>query len=368
MAKLSSYLPTRPDGGNGYVQFKHEGKLSGDQNFFWDDINKYLGIGTLTPTDSLDVSSSGGVRIGHTTNAYAGTLRFNGSTFQGFDGTSWIAFAVQGGATVPGGSNTYIQYNDNGSFGGDVGLTYSGGYLSLTSGTSINEFSTDGTLGDNSDDAVPTEQAVKTYVDTGLTNQSSDMTAYVDVQISNLTTYVDNEFIKFSSDMTAYVNTEISNVINYIDTIAGDSTSYVDARVPRGTEGSIAFYGPDGNITEDNPNLYFNDTDNNVGIGTTNQFGNGAGVMGINDATTVPSVNPTSGGILYVEDGAGKWRSTSGTITTFGPADPHCPVCGRDYMLEYENGDDYLAVCMFCMTEELGIKPWILTRKQNRRS
>ena len=33
------------------------------------------------------------------------------------------------------------------------------------SGTTINEFSTDGTLGGNSDDAVPTEKATKTYID-----------------------------------------------------------------------------------------------------------------------------------------------------------------------------------------------------------
>lgn len=39
------------------------------------------------------------------------------------------------------------------------------GYLILQSGTSINEFSTDGTMAGNSDDVVPTEKAVKTYVD-----------------------------------------------------------------------------------------------------------------------------------------------------------------------------------------------------------
>jgi F0F1-type ATP synthase epsilon subunit len=39
------------------------------------------------------------------------------------------------------------------------------GTTTLETGTSINEFSTDGTLIDNSDNAVPTEQAVKTYVD-----------------------------------------------------------------------------------------------------------------------------------------------------------------------------------------------------------
>jgi len=37
--------------------------------------------------------------------------------------------------------------------------------LTLQSGASVNEFSTDGTMAGNSDDAVPTEKAVKTYVD-----------------------------------------------------------------------------------------------------------------------------------------------------------------------------------------------------------
>jgi hypothetical protein len=44
--------------------------------------------------------------------------------------------------------------------------------ITLENGTSINEFSTDGTLGDNSDDAVPTEKAVKTYVDSIAGSQS----------------------------------------------------------------------------------------------------------------------------------------------------------------------------------------------------
>ncbi len=40
--------------------------------------------------------------------------------------------------------------------------------LALAAGADINEFSIDGTLAGNSDDAVPTEKAVKTYVDTRL--------------------------------------------------------------------------------------------------------------------------------------------------------------------------------------------------------
>lgn len=40
----------------------------------------------------------------------------------------------------------------------------------------------------------------------------------------------------------------------------------------------------------------------------------------IAQATTVPTGNPAGGGYLYVESGALKYRGTSGTITTLGPA------------------------------------------------
>jgi hypothetical protein len=40
----------------------------------------------------------------------------------------------------------------------------------------------------------------------------------------------------------------------------------------------------------------------NIGFRTTSQFGAGQGVIA--DASVVPTVNPSGGGILYVEDGA----------------------------------------------------------------
>jgi hypothetical protein len=45
------------------------------------------------------------------------------------------------------------------------GLRLTAGKIKLPTGTGINEFSTDGTLAGNSDNALPTEKAVKTYVD-----------------------------------------------------------------------------------------------------------------------------------------------------------------------------------------------------------
>jgi len=58
----------------------------------------------------------------------------------------------------------------------------------------------------------------------------------------------------------------------------------------------------------------------NIGFGTTSQFGGGHGVIAIVNATVAPSVNPAGGGILYVEDGALKYRGSKGTVTTIAPA------------------------------------------------
>lgn len=48
--------------------------------------------------------------------------------------------------------------------------------IQISGGSVVNEFSTDGTLGDNSNTAVPTEQAVKTYVDGVVPTDVGDLT------------------------------------------------------------------------------------------------------------------------------------------------------------------------------------------------
>ena len=61
-------------------------------------------------------------------------------------------------------------------------------------------------------------------------------------------------------------------------------------------------------------------TNGNIGMWTSDQFGSGAKVIGIANAATVPSSNPTSGGVLYVDSGALKYRGSSGTITSIAAA------------------------------------------------
>lgn len=53
----------------------------------------------------------------------------------------------------------------------------------------------------------------------------------------------------------------------------------------------------------------------------SSSYGGGLGVMGIANANTVPTSNPTGGGILYVDTGALKYRGTSGSAATIVNAD-----------------------------------------------
>jgi len=58
----------------------------------------------------------------------------------------------------------------------------------------------------------------------------------------------------------------------------------------------------------------------NIGFRTSSQFGAAQGVIAIANAAVAPSVNPSNGGILYVENGALKYRGSEGTITVIAPA------------------------------------------------
>jgi hypothetical protein len=85
-------------------------------------------------------------------------------------------------------------------------------------------------------------------------------------------------------------------------------------------------------------------------------MGAAAGVIAIQNAATIPTANTVGGGALYVESGALKYRGSSGTTTTCGPAEPHCPRCGKDAVLEWENEawpEKKKTVCVPCLLDRL---------------
>lgn len=49
-------------------------------------------------------------------------------------------------------------------------------------------------------------------------------------------------------------------------------------------------------------------------------YGGGSGVVFVANATTVPTANPSGGGVLYVQSGALKYRGSSGTVSTLAAA------------------------------------------------
>ncbi|MGE0171045.1 MAG: beta strand repeat-containing protein [Nocardioides sp.] len=92
----------------------------------------YVGVGTTTPQEKLDVS--GGVRVGNSSGSNAGTIRWDGTNFQGYTGSSWVNLS---GAAAAGTANcdttqTYstagtYTYNVPASFGSITIKLWGGG-------------------------------------------------------------------------------------------------------------------------------------------------------------------------------------------------------------------------------------------------
>lgn len=170
---------------------------------------------------------------------------------------------------------------------------------------------------------------------------------------------------------------------NSVLVIESNTWTALEIKAPSDKTSEIFFTDTDyinGAISYDHPNetLFFNvnrvfaveivgngiSSKSNVGLFATGSYGGGKGVLGVANAATVPASNPTGGGILYSEGGAGKWRGSSGTVTTFGPAEPHCPDCGRDFVLEWENHQTgSLTICMWCVTD--GMTKGIMRRSDD---
>jgi hypothetical protein len=101
------------------------------------------------------------------------------------------------------------------------------------------------------------------------------------------------------------------------------SGGQVGAFYQNGTFVSAQIAGPDTATT-----IRLSNSRNLQMFSDTVAYGGGAGVMGIANATTAPTSNPTGGGILFVETGALKYRGTSGSAATIVNADGTVPGGG----------------------------------------
>lgn len=69
------------------IQFNDESDLAGASGLYWDKNSRYLGIGTENPDETLHIVS--GIKIGLATQESAGTVQWDGTNFQGYNGEEW---------------------------------------------------------------------------------------------------------------------------------------------------------------------------------------------------------------------------------------------------------------------------------------
>jgi len=115
-----------------------------------------LGIGTTSPGSKLDVK--GTLRLSGATSGYVGlapaaTAGSTTYTLPSADGTAGQVLSTNGSGTLswasggsgsPGGSNTQVQFNNSGAFGGSANLTFNG--TTLTAASVAYKGSTSGTV------------------------------------------------------------------------------------------------------------------------------------------------------------------------------------------------------------------------------
>mgnify|MGYP001032611518 CR=1 FL=1 len=155
---------TNPAGSNTQVQFNDQGSFGAEPNFTYDKATDVLTAdhfsgegGNLSNIQLANVTGAGNIASinldGNVSNVLAG------------DGTF---IAAGGGATAPGGSNTQVQYNDNGAFAGEAGFEYN----DVTNTLTVDNISANisGTVTGDVDGAL----LVDVYNNTGVTLNKGD--------------------------------------------------------------------------------------------------------------------------------------------------------------------------------------------------
>lgn len=198
-------------------------------------------------------------------------------------------------------------------------------FIGLINGTTINEFSTDETLADSSDTAVPTENAVKTYVDSVI--GSVDITSALD-DLSDVivTTPATNQVLRF--DGTNWVN---GTVQGFQDT----NTEYSIGAATVTGGAYIQLVGTDSSL--DYVKLQ---AGSNVSIDrldpSTIQISSAVGSLALEDLSNVSTLTPATGQVLKWDGSA--WAPAA-DATLGGAGLDADTLDGQDgtYYLNYNN-------------------------------
>lgn len=132
-----SSLITTPGGSDGQMQYNNGSNFDGAAQFYYDDANDRVGIGTDSPNEQLTLASSISVISMQTitdpdpsaTFGYGKVYVSNGGELRYVDGLGNNTQITSSGdiAVSPGGSDGQIQYNNSSDFGGAAQFYYDDG-------------------------------------------------------------------------------------------------------------------------------------------------------------------------------------------------------------------------------------------------
>ncbi len=92
-----------------------------------------VGIGIIGPLERLDVA--GAIRLGTTTTTNAGTIRWTGSDFEGYDGSLWNSLTTGGGSGLPPGTSGQTLRHDGAAWVTSANLTNTGSEIGIGTDT-----------------------------------------------------------------------------------------------------------------------------------------------------------------------------------------------------------------------------------------
>ena len=126
-----------PGGSNTQIQYNDAGAFGGSSGFTFDKNTSLLSVSnvsasTLNVASNLNATTSGNVSLGSVANIHitGGSSGYVLST-DGAGQLSWVA-GGGGGNGTPGGTNTQVQFNNAGAFGGTANFTFNSGTGLLT--------------------------------------------------------------------------------------------------------------------------------------------------------------------------------------------------------------------------------------------
>lgn len=113
-----------PGGTNQSVQFNNGGDFGGDTSFIYDSGTARLSVPQIRSNTSANFVGATNVNLGNVANLkISGGFNGYALTTDGSGNLSWADIGA-GGNGEPGGSNTQVQYNSNGNFGGSAFFTF----------------------------------------------------------------------------------------------------------------------------------------------------------------------------------------------------------------------------------------------------